>query len=388
MSEVSKVESIRKKFRGVFGNDPGVVAKAPGRINIIGEHIDYNDGYVLPVAIDKYIIAAAGTNEVPGCYRLYALDLEESYEWVDGQPAATRPLWVNYIYGSICEWQHHNPDKMGIDLVFSGDIPTGAGLSSSAALEAAVALAIGKLWNVSMTQKELALHCQKVEHEYVGVKCGIMDQYASIFGGVDQAILLDCLSITHQYLPLEMGEYVFLLCDTGVTHSLAASGYNDRRASCEVVINKLKSEIAGINNWRDVTLSVLENVRDELKPAEFKRASHVVREIDRVKRSADALKNGDLAMLGNLMYQSHNDLSKNYEVSCPELDFLVDQARKESGILGARMMGGGFGGCTINLIDRKKVDEFFESTARAYQERFNLRLRSYMVHSGEGAGLI
>lgn len=388
MSEVSKVESIRKKFRGVFGKDPEVMAKAPGRINIIGEHIDYNDGYVLPVAIDKYIMAAAGRNEVPGCYRLCALDLEESYEWVAGKPAATRPLWVNYIYGSICEWKHYNSDQKGIDLIFSGDIPTGAGLSSSAALEAAAALSIGKLWNVSLPPKELALHCQKVEHEYVGVKCGIMDQYASIFGGVDQAILLDCLSITHQYLPLEMGHYVFLLCDTGVTHSLAVSGYNDRRASCEVVINKLKREITGINNWREVTMSDLEYFRNQLKPAEFKRASHVVREIDRVKRSAEALKNGDLAMLGNLMYESHNDLSKNYEVSCPELDFLVEEARKESAILGARMMGGGFGGCTINLIDRKKVDEFFERTARAYQERFNLKLRSYTVQSGEGAGLI
>lgn len=387
MSAPSETDHLGKSFVNIFGRAPEIYARAPGRINIIGEHIDYNHGYVMPVAIDKYITAAASRNSFPGYFRLHALDLGESYEWRAGEDTRNRPLWSSYIYGSICEWQVGSLDQAGIDLMFTGNIPTGAGISSSAALEAATALAIADLWGISLEKRDLALHCQKVEHLYVGVKCGIMDQYASIFGEQDKAILLDCLSITHRYLPLILDEYAFLLCNTGVTHSLASSGYNDRRESCELVFRKVKEFDPGIQTWRDVTLDHLHNLISTLKDKDYKRGIHVVREIERVKQAADALEKGNLGALGHFMYQSHEDLSQNYEVSCPELDFLVEQAKMEASILGARMMGGGFGGCTINLIPIRMVDQFISEISRKYRDRFGLELESYLVRSGNGAHL-
>ena len=381
-------EKLREYFRQNFGKTPEVLAQAPGRINIIGEHIDYNDGYVMPVAIDKYIRIAAGTNGRKGHFRIHALDLNESVEWTGALDPSKRPLWLNFIYGSLAEWTDDITAAEGLDMVFSGDIPTGAGLSSSAALEACSALAIARLWGIEIDKKSLALHCQKVEHQYVGVKCGIMDQYASIFGEHDRAILLDCLTISHTYLPLNLTKHLFLLCNTGVTHSLASSGYNERRSSCEKVFSLVKAGAPEISSWREVTIELLQAFRSQLSLQDYHRAIHVIQEIRRVKDASRALQDHDLKTLGNLMYQSHADLSEKYDVSCVELDFLVEEARKEPAILGSRMMGGGFGGCTLNLIEENAVEDFVERVSKAYRDAFNLKLECYFVHSGQGAHVI
>lgn len=388
MVSIADTKDLESLFFSQFGKIPEVISRAPGRINIIGEHIDYNDGFVLPVAIDKYITVCAARNNTPGHYRINAQDLNESVEWTVDKPLLSRPLWLNYIYGTLVEWQNSDLSTKGIDLWFSGDIPTGAGLSSSAALEASAAIAIAKLWGLEIAPRNLALHCQMVEHNYVGVKCGIMDQYASVFGARQKAILLDCLSVEHEYLPLHMEDHLFLLCNTGVTHSLASSGYNDRRASCEKAIEIIKKADDSIENWRDVNIPFLSKIRPQLSEKEYRRSLHVVREISRVQAAAEALRKNDLKALGALMYRSHEDLSQNYEVSCPELDFLVEEARKESSILGARMMGGGFGGCTINLIAREEVSAFLERVRLTYHDRFGIELQSYVVESGNGAGIL
>lgn len=364
------------------------MSRAPGRINIIGEHIDYNDGFVLPVAIDQYIVAAMSPNETNLLCRVHALDLGESISWNLDEPLHDRPVWLHYIYGSLMEWYQAGWAGGGLDILFSGEIPTGAGLSSSAALEASNAIGIASLWSITLDRKELALHCQLVEHKYAGVQCGIMDQYASIFGLPDQAILLDCRTVEHEYVPLELPDYSFLLVNSGVSHSLASSEYNLRRASCDEALAIIRTHSSDINSWREVDRALLSTVRKDLSDTTFKRALHVVNEIERVKQACKALASNDLMSLGLLIYQSHEDLSKNYEVSCPELDFLVDQARLNSDILGARMMGGGFGGCTINLIRNSGIEAFVTRTQLNYQRKFGFRPEVYIVHSGSGAELI
>ncbi|NND35387.1 MAG: galactokinase [Saprospiraceae bacterium] len=381
------VKKVREYFQQQFGSKP-VITQAPGRINIIGEHIDYSDGFVLPMAIDKYIVVAAALNGTSARCRVHAIDLNESVEWSFDSLLPDRPTWLHYIYGSIDQWYNQKLAAGGIDLAFCGDIPLGAGLSSSAALEASTALAISRLWSLDVHQKELALHCQQVEHQYAGVQCGIMDQYASIFGSLGQAILLDCQSVAHQYIACNLGKYAFLLCNTGVSHSLASSQYNLRRQSCEAGLVELKKHYSSIKSWRDVDLGQLRSCRSNMDPTTYRRCLHVVHEIDRVLQAAQALQKGNLPELGQLMYGSHSDLSGNYEVSCPELDFLVELTQSEDHVLGSRMMGGGFGGCTINLIEEARIPDFLEKADFAYRQKFGIDLESYMVKGGDGASVI
>jgi len=381
------VEIVKSAFIREFGSQP-ILSLAPGRINIIGEHIDYSDGYVLPMAIDRYICAAAALNGTPDTFRVIAIDLGQKIEWQFDSSVEERPDWLNYILGSILEWYVPGQSMGGVDLAFSGNIPAGAGLSSSAALEASTAIVLARLWSMQINGKELALHCQKVEQKYVGVQCGIMDQYASILGRKGMAIFLDCQSVEHEYVPLHLEPYTFLLCNTGVSHSLASSQYNKRRASCELGLKNIKSKYPNIRSWRDVHVQMLDASAHLMDEETRKRCGHVVREISRVKAAVSALKSTDFIELGKLMYQSHADLSANYEVSCPELDFLVALTKEDDDIIGARMMGGGFGGCTINLIHVDKTDAFLERASEAYQLAYGVNLQSYQVRSGNGAMLV
>ncbi|MCL4114380.1 UNVERIFIED_CONTAM: hypothetical protein GTU68_052316 [Idotea baltica] len=340
------------------------------------------------MAIDRYVCAAAALNGTPDTFRVMAIDPGEKIEWQFDSSIEVRPDWLNYILGSIREWYVPGQSMGGVDLAFSGDIPAGAGLSSSAALEASTAIVLARLWSLQIKGKGLALHCQKVEQKYVGVQCGIMDQYASILGSMGMAIFLDCQSREHEYVPVHLEPYTFLLCNTGVSHSLASSQYNKRRESCELGLSHIKSKYPKIESWREVSLEMLDASAHLMDEETSKRCAHVVREISRVKAAVSALQLNDFIRLGKLMYQSHSDLSVNYEVSCPELDFLVGLTQSEDAILGSRMMGGGFGGCTINLIHADKTNAFLERASRAYQLAFGVDLQSYEVRSGTGAMLI
>jgi galactokinase len=386
--EIPLQQRVKEAFISHFGASPQVMSRAPGRINIIGEHIDYNDGFVLPVAIDRYIVAAMASNHSSSLCRVHALDTAETAQWTFDKPSYDRPPWLAYIYGTIMEWHQKGLSRGGVDILFAGEIPMGAGLSSSAALEASVATGLASLWSVIIGKREMALHCQRVEQQYAGVNCGIMDQYASIFGKPGQAIFLDCQTISHEYVPLALGDYHFLLINSGVSHSLASSQYNLRRESCEEAMRILRSHFPFIHDWRAVRLEQLEVLRESDIPLIYKRALHVVREIARVKQARDALIKNDLLQLGSLMYQSHRDLSDNYEVSCAEMDFLVEQAKHEPAVLGARMMGGGFGGCTLNLIRKDTIGGFVEKIQHQYGHQYGIKPECYLVDSGMGAGLI
>lgn len=386
--EIPLQQRVKEAFVSHFGVSPQVMSRAPGRINIIGEHIDYNDGFVLPVAIDRYIVAAMASNHSDSLCRVHAMDTGEVIQWTFDNPPFDRPVWLAYIYGTIMEWHQAGLSRGGVDILFAGEIPMGAGLSSSAALEVCVATGLASLWSVNINMREMALHCQRVEQKYAGVNCGIMDQYASVYGKPGQAIFLDCQTIRHEYVPLKLGDYHFLLINSGVSHSLASSQYNLRRESCEKAMRILRDHFPLIRDWRAVRLEQLEILRESDNPLIYKRALHVVREIARVKQAHDALLKNDLFQLGSLMYQSHRDLSDLYEVSCVELDFLVEQAKHEPAVLGSRMMGGGFGGCTINLIRKDAIGGFVEKIQHRYGQQYGIIPECYMVGSGMGAGLI
>lgn len=382
MDSTGLERKVRTVLQQVSDLEP-IVATAPGRINIIGEHIDYNDGLVLPMAIDRVVTTGTVLGEDLEC-SLYAIDLDEKFEFTLGEKPVHIPSWASYIFGTVHEWYLKEWLKKGVKVAFAGNVPQGSGLSSSAALEVSAALSIANASGISIDSRSLALHCQKVEQKYTGVNCGIMDQYASVFGKKDTVILLDCLSVTHIDIPFSIEPYSFLLCQTGVSHSLASSAYNDRRQSAELALTTIKNSVE-VHTWRDVTLADLKWLEgDDIL---YRRSTHICQEMDRVTRSVEAIKDGRLDRLGALLYQSHADLRDNYEVSCAELDFLVDLAQSQ-GILGARMMGGGFGGCTLNVIHTDDIEQFVNVAKKKYREQFARDLEVYNVNIGDGAAFL
>ncbi len=373
---------VRSKFIELFSNEP-MIARAPGRVNIIGEHTDYNDGFVLPAAVDKEMVFALAPNGLE-VVRAHALDLNETEEFpltLD----APREGWINFIIGVTVELSKKGASLKGYDLVFSSDVPMGAGMSSSAALECALGTGLNTLFNAGLSQKDIALAGQASEHNFVGVKCGIMDQFASTFGKANHVIRLDCRSKEMELVPLKMEGYKLVLCNTKVTHSLASSEYNTRREQCEAGVEILKTKYPEITNLRDCTPEMVKSCQAEMEAKVYDRCLYVVEENDRLMRACDCMAAGDLAGLGKEIYGSHDGLSKLYEVSCPELDFLVDQTREREDVLGARMMGGGFGGCTINLVAADSVDGFIADLTAAYKKELNKDMEAYVVVTGDGA---
>lgn len=371
---------IREKFIERYQNTPKLFS-APGRINIIGEHADYNNGFVLPAAIDKRIYFAIATNKIQK-HRFYSFDFDQSYETEDLIVKNYTKHWAKYIMGVMAQFENLN---LYFDIVFGGDIPAGAGLSSSAALESGVAVAVNAFLKAGKSKFELVKMAQKAEHDYAGVRCGIMDQYASIFGKEDQVIRLDCQTNTHDYFPLNIKDYKLILADTKVKHSLASSEYNLRRQECDRAVNYYQIKHPEIQSLRDVKLEWLEeNQPDETS---FKRAKYIVEEFQRVVKATEALEKDDLHTLGKLLYQTHKGLQHFYEVSCTELDFLVDQTREMQEVLGARMMGGGFGGCTLNLVHQDYAESFKNQLSTAYQARFRQSPGFYLVRIENGAGI-
>ena len=371
-------EKIHSAFEKRFGTDGAFYASA-GRINLIGEHTDYNGGFVFPGAIDKVIMAEIkpnGTDKV----RLVSVDFDDAYcEFGLREEDAPAPSWARYVFGVCREVLKRGGKVKGFDAAFAGNVPNGAGLSSSAALESCFAFAINDMFNENQIDKfELAKIGQSTEHNYCGVNCGIMDQFASVFGKKGNLMRLDCRSLEHEYFPFNPDGYSLVLVDSRVKHELADSPYNKRRASCERVAAKL-----GLETLRDATMEALDAVKGEITAEDYFRAKFVIEEKDRVLAVCDALVAGDYETVGRKMYETHNGLSKDYEVSCEELDFLNDVAR-ECGVTGSRIMGGGFGGCTINLVKDELRDDFVKTAVSKFAEKYGHEPKIYDVVISDG----
>lgn len=375
-------EKIRKKFQELFETEGSVFA-SPGRINLIGEHTDYNGGFVFPGAIDKGMIAEIkpnGTNKV----RAFAIDLDEYSEFGLNEEDKPKEGWAKYIFGVCREIIKRNGKIEGFDTVFAGNVPLGAGMSSSAALESTYAFALNELFDLGIDKFELAKIGQMTEHHYVGVNCGIMDQFASIFGKKGSLIRLDCRSLEYKYFPFNPKGYKLVLLDTLAKHELVDSPYNKRRQSCENVVAAMKRKHPNVEFLRDANMDMLNEVKEEVSAEDYMRAEYVIAEIQRVLDVSDALERDDYETVGQKMFETHYGMSKLYEVSCEELDFLNDIA-KECGVTGSRVMGGGFGGCTINLVKDEKYDAFIEKAFSAYKDKFGFEPKLYDVVISDGA---
>ncbi len=371
------IEPVKTKFAELFGADYSIYTSA-GRINLIGEHTDYNGGFVFPGAVDKGIVAAIklnGTDKV----RAYAFDLGESAEFGLNEEDKPAQSWAHYIFGVCREIQKRGGKIGGFDTVFSGDVPLGAGMSSSAALESTFAFALNELYNCGIDKFELAKIGQSTEHNYCGVKCGIMDQFASVFGKQGCLMRLDCRSLEYEYFPFDPQGYKLVLVDSRVKHALVGSPYNDRRASCERVAKVLGQEFL-----RGATMEQLEAVKDQISEEDYKRARYVIGEEQRVMDVCAALEKGDYETVGARMYETHWGMSKDYEVSCEELDFLAEVA-KACGVTGSRIMGGGFGGCTINLVKDELYDSFIATAKAKFNEKYGHEPMIYDVIISDGA---
>lgn len=379
-----EIDFVRSRFIKHFDGTTGSIYASPGRINLIGEHTDYNGGFVFPGAVDCGMMAELkpnGTNKV----RAYSIDLKDLVEFDLNDEKGPNASWARYIFGVCKEMQARGVDVKGFNTAFAGDVPLGAGMSSSAALESCFAFAINDMFGDNKVDKfELAKAGQATEHKYVGVNCGIMDQFASVFGKKGSLIRLDCRSLEYEYFPFNPIGYKLVLLNSCVKHELASSAYNDRRASCENVVAHIAKKHAGVETLRDADWAMLEEVKNEVSEEDYKCAKYVIGEKDRVLAVCDALQKGDYKTVGEKMYETHEGLSKDYKVSCEELDFLNDIA-KECGVIGSRVMGGGFGGCTINLVAEDKYDNFIATAKQKYNEKYGKEPKVYDVVIGDGS---
>ncbi|MFL1011495.1 galactokinase [Flavisericum labens] len=376
------INIVKTSFISNFQTTP-ILIFSPGRINIIGEHTDYNDGFVFPAAVDKGIAAAIQKTDSNKSIA-YALDLNSKIEFdLNNLKPSKEGSWENYVFGVVAEIQNRNKVVGNFNIMFKGNIPGGAGMSSSAALENSVVFGLNELFNLGLTKEEMILISQKAEHNYVGVNCGIMDQYASMFGIKNNALLLDCRTIEAKPYEIDFKDHQLMLINTNVKHSLSDSAYNDRRSACENI-----AELLGIKALRDATESDLEKIKNQVTPENYQKALYVIQENERAVKASKAIEDNDLETLGKLIYASHDGLSKQYKVSCDELDFLVGQAKTNNEVLGARMMGGGFGGCTINLVSKKEAKKFAETASKAYKEKFDKECSVYFIELEDGTHIV
>lgn len=371
-------EKITQTFAERFGGE-GTLYVSPGRFNLIGEHTDYNGGFVFPGAIDKVIMADIRPNNLD-VVRVYSIDIDEEVTFGLNEEDAPKQSWARYIFGVCREIIKRGGIVKGFDAVFAGNVPLGAGLSSSAALESCFAFALNDMFNDNTIDKfELARIGQSTEHNYCGVNCGIMDQFASVMGQKGKLMRLDCRSMEFEYFPFAPKDYELVLVDSRVKHELADSPYNKRRQSCERVAKRL-----GIETLRDATMEMLNSIKTDITAEDYFRAKFVIEEKDRVLAVCDALVNGDYETVGKKMYETHEGLSKDYEVSCEELDYLNDIA-KECGVTGSRIMGGGFGGCTVNLVKKELVEPFIATVKDKFNQKYGHEPRIYPVIVSDGS---
>ena len=381
------IKELKKVFQQNFQTEP-LIVRSPGRINIIGEHTDYNEGFVLPAAIDKAAYIAVSLRDDDEIH-LVAMDLNESFSvnLKDLKPVGD-VSWPNYILGSAAQFLKRGVQLPGFNAVLTSDVPMGAGLSSSAAVECATVFALNELLQTDLDRLTMVRMAQKAEHEYAGVMCGIMDQFASMMGKKDYVIKLDCRSLEYEYVPFKLEGLKVLLLNTSVKHSLASSEYNTRRKECEKAVEWVKQNVQGVNSLRNVSEEMLNKYvlpNDELID---KRSRYVVQEINRLLEGCNDLQSGDLAALGKKMFTTHDGLSKMYEVSCKELDWLVNKVKNDTNVIGSRMLGGGFGGCTINLVKETAIDELVADLKLAYEKEMELPLVYYVASIENGTELI
>ncbi|KGE14181.1 galactokinase [Sphingobacterium deserti] len=380
-------EQIENRYTHVFESKPTHTVRSPGRINIIGEHTDYNEGFVLPTAIDKAIYVAVGKRE-DDLIRLYAEDFKAYFEIRIADIHPVEEGWPNYVLGVVAQLQERKLPFGGFNMYIDGDVPLGAGLSSSAALECAAGFALNVLFDLQLQRVDIAKIGQLAEHNYAGVKCGIMDQFASVLSKAGHVVKLDCRDLSFTHIPLELGEYAIILLNTNVKHSLASSAYNDRRASCEEGVRLVQEKHAEVNSLRDVSIAMLDELVRPVDEDIYTKCRFVVEENQRLNDACAALERGDLEEVGRQLFRAHAGLSKEYDVSCPELDFLVEYVKEFPEVLGARMMGGGFGGCTINLVKKSFQDLLIERVTPIYKAKFGLELTAIKVIPSNGTEIL
>ncbi|MET0638180.1 MAG: galactokinase [Chitinophagaceae bacterium] len=378
-------EIISKAFSEHFGIHPTFIVRSPGRINLIGEHTDYNNGYVLPAAIDKAIYSGFSARN-DGQIHLYSIDSNQVFVSDIKKMERSGLLWPDYILGVADELIKAGHTVGGFNAVVTGDIPIGAGLSSSAALECSIAFGLNAMFGLGLEKIEMVKTAQKAENNFVGMQCGIMDMFASVMGKKNMAILLNCDTLEYKYFPFELGEYKVLLLDTQVKHSLASSAYNDRRRETAQGLAILQAVYPQVEKLADATVDMMLDAIED--PVILKRCIYVTEENLRILGMVEDLAAGRFDDAGKKMFRTHDGLSKMYEVSCAEADFLVDSVRNDESVAGARMMGGGFGGCTINLVRANAIDGLVARLAPVYKEKFGLELKSYVAVPADGTSLI
>lgn len=380
------IESTTDFFQKTFNSAADKVVLSPGRINIIGEHIDYNDGFVLPAAIDKIICFAFEKNNSDSA-TIHAIDLNESVAIdVTKEVVLSEVVWTNYLRGVLFQLKLKGYKIGGFNCVFSSNIPTGSGLSSSAALECGFLFGINEMFNLGIKSLDIALMGQSAEH-WVGINCGIMDQFASVMGLENKVIKIDCRTLDYTYHDANFVDYSLILFDSNVKHSLFTSEYNNRRIECNEGLSIIKENYPEIESFRDCDVEHLMSLKSKMSDNVFKRSLYAVKEIKRVIQACEALDKGDIKTLGKLMFETHDGLSKDYEVSCAELDYLVDLAKAESDVIGSRLMGGGFGGCAITLVKKGTEAVIKEKFTKLYSDKFNIDLKIYDAKISNGTSL-
>jgi len=379
------IQKIKTSFLEKFGSEP-TVFRSPGRVNILGEHTDYNEGFVLPAAIDKNIYFAI-SKRTDNIINLFAADFNESFTTDIDNVKISSTQWANYILGVVDQLQKQGFTLGGFNAVVDGDVPIGAGLSSSAAVECATIYALNDIFELNLDRLKMVPLAQKAEHVFAGVNCGIMDQFASMFGKKDHVIKLDCRSLEYEYVPFKLDGYKIVLLNTNVKHNLASSEYNTRRLQCEKGVSLIAQHHPEIKSLRDVTLEQLKKYVEPVDPLVYQRCKYVVLENERLLGACEDLKRGDISSLGEKMYQTHMGLRYYYDVSCKQLDFLVEYVKNIPEVAGARMMGGGFGGCTINLVKEEAIEKLIADISLAYSEAMNLPLTAYIASIEDGTDI-
>ncbi|MEQ9299967.1 MAG: galactokinase [Cyclobacteriaceae bacterium] len=380
---------VKEQFRSSFDAAPSLLIRAPGRINLIGEHTDYNDGFVLPAAVAHSIYFAIGKSGHASRCSLISLDFDERYDFdlTDMEPLPTGS-WQNYVMGVAAELAKTGQELSGFNLVFTGDVPRGSGMSSSAALECGICYGLNKLFDLWLSRLGMARISQLAEHHYAGVQCGIMDQFASLMGKQDQALLLDCRSLEYQYFPVALAQHSLLLLNSNVTHSLADSEYNIRRQQCQQGVKVFQTYYSKVEALRDISMAQFDSVKDKLPIAAAKRCKYVIEENERVKQLTQALSESDLHVVGAILKEAHQAMRYEYEITCPEIDFMADYANKHEKVLGARMMGGGFGGCILVLLEKGAEYELTAGLDEAYHQAFGKNITPIEVEIANGVSLI